>query len=481
MSKDVIRNEFKWTMLIRESIFQTCLDTTTHAIPNILKQSSHIILKIIWTLCLLICIAFCLMFIIQSIQLYTSFSTYVAISDVEEVPTKFPAVSFCNMKSVNSSTNFGASFLNLSTLNNYFYSVQLHQFFAVENNLLRNLINDASINDTTKKSSGFLIENMLVSCSFNELPCNLSDFTYFYHQQYGNCYTFNGRYDNNKMENQIKTSFVEGSLNGLILELFIGKPSTNTQNQYDDGVILSIQNQTQEPFYEGSIIPAAANTETYFSVKRNFRTKLEPPYGVCLNDTRSTQFYNYIVNKINRSYSKNLCLKVCAQYQLIQACGCQSSSYIFYQDSSASYCNNTQRSCISNFRNNITVAYLDNCRLSCPYECKSAEYEISSHSALYPTSFYTNTLYDYSKARGFNLSLSEIPQAFVKLFIYYDALRFTTTEQTVKLEVSELMANIGKLTIIIKSICLLSFCFFISRWKSWPLPRNEFSHISRAY
>ena len=430
-------NEIKRRNLIKETIFGTCVDTSTHAIPNILKNSSHSALKTIWILCLLVCTVVCLIFIIQSIQLYVSFSTYVTTSIVDNIPANFPAVSFCNMKLVNSSTPLGASLTNSSTFSNKFYTLQLDTWFKIQTNLLSELLQNASLNELTRKSAGFLIENMLVSCSFNAFQCNSSDFTYFFHQNYGNCYTFNAH------NNQVKTSYFDGSINGLILELFIGKPSVNTQNVNHDGVVLSIHNQTQEPFYQGSITPVAANTETYLSVKRNFITKLESPYGNCLNDTSSTQFYNYIVNKINRSYSKELCLKICTQYQLIQECGCQSFLYIFYQDTSAGYCKNSQQlTCLRNFINNYTLA-LDSCKTSCSYECNTVEYEISSFNALYPTSFYTNTLYDYSKAKGFNLSLSEIPQAFVKLFIYYDSLKYTATVQTAQLQMSDLMANIG--------------------------------------
>ena len=303
-------------------------------------------MKIIWSLCLFVCTIVCLWFIIQSIQIYAAFSTFVTTSIVDDIPASFPAVSFCNMKLVNSSTPLGASFIKLSTINNT--NASLHTWFTLENNVLIQFLNDASLNDSTRKSAGFLIDDMLVSCSFNAITCNSSDFSYFFHQNYGNCYTFNARNDNN----QVKTSNFDGSVNGLILELFIGNPSVNTKNQNHDGVVISIHNQTQEPFYQGPIIPVAANAESYLSVKRNFRTKLEPPYGNCMNDTSSSLFYEYIVNKINRSYNQELCLKICAQYQLIQTCGCQVTNFIFYKNSSAGYCNTTKLTFLYNFRNN---------------------------------------------------------------------------------------------------------------------------------
>ena len=128
--------------------------------------------------------------------------------------------------------------MNFSTQNYTLYP-SLHSWLYVQNNFLSGFLNDASYNDSTRKSAGFLIENMLVSCSFNRLSCNSSDFSYFFHQNYGNCYTFNARTDNN----QVKTTYFDGSERCLILELFIGKPPVNTQNQNHDGVE-SIKNQT---------------------------------------------------------------------------------------------------------------------------------------------------------------------------------------------------------------------------------------------
>jgi acid-sensing ion channel 5 len=437
-------NEKEWRVLIKESIFETCVDTSTHAIPNILKQSSHIVLKITWIFCLMGCTGYCIKLIIESIQLYLLYPSITSTSIVEDIPTQFPAVSFCNIKLVNSSTKLGDSLTKLSTVKNDL-NMPLYFWFYKQNSLLRTIINNGSYSEDSKKSAGFLIENMLVSCSFNALPCSTSDFAYFYNQQYGNCYKFNGLNQSSRSTSQIKNSTNEGSFYGLVLELYVGKPSTNTQNENHDGIILSIQNQTNEPFYQGSILTAAANAETYLNIKKIFRTKLEPPHGNCLNDFSFTPYYNQILNKLNRSYSEELCKKICTQDQFIKLCGCQHPNHIFDTSSSASVCyfdgNDTQRECFYNFQ--INLPYLDYCKSACPYECNSMEYEILSHTALYPTSFYTNILYNYSNTRGLNLSLSEIPQAFVKVYIYYDSLRYTKTVQSSQMEMSDLMANIG--------------------------------------
>ena len=51
---------------------------------------------------------------------------------------------------------------------------------------------DTSINASFKESLGMTMDDMLISCYFNGVACNSSDFIYFRTHDFGNCYTFNG-------------------------------------------------------------------------------------------------------------------------------------------------------------------------------------------------------------------------------------------------------------------------------------------------
>ena len=46
--------------LIKNSVKETCLDTTMGGIPNILKDGSSIVLRIIWLISFLACTGVCL-------------------------------------------------------------------------------------------------------------------------------------------------------------------------------------------------------------------------------------------------------------------------------------------------------------------------------------------------------------------------------------------------------------------------------------
>jgi hypothetical protein len=156
-------NEKEWRVLIKESIFETCVDTSTHAMPNILKQSNNIVLKITWIFCLMGCTGYCTKLIIESIQQYLLYPSITSTSIVEDIPTQFPAVSFCNIKLVNSSTKLGASLTKLSTVKNNL-NMPLYFWFYMQNSLLRTIINNGSYSEDSKKSAGFfIISNMEIA------------------------------------------------------------------------------------------------------------------------------------------------------------------------------------------------------------------------------------------------------------------------------------------------------------------------------
>ena len=66
---------------------------------------------------------------------------------------------------------------------------------------------------------GFSIDDILVSCTFDEKRCDKVDFSQTYSFDYGNCFTFNSA-DN--IDRQIKREVLTGLDYALKLELFAG-------------------------------------------------------------------------------------------------------------------------------------------------------------------------------------------------------------------------------------------------------------------
>ena len=84
-----------------------------------------------------------------------------------------------------------------------------------------NARSDKNSNPDTIKSYGFSLNSMLISCYFDSKKCSVSDFTYYYTYEYGNCYIFN-MYVNSSTS--LKTISGSGPSNGLNMEIFIGYP-----------------------------------------------------------------------------------------------------------------------------------------------------------------------------------------------------------------------------------------------------------------
>ncbi len=82
---------------------------------------------------------------------------------------------------------------------------------------------DKCLTNRQRMTLGHDINIMLVSCYFNNEPCNARHFTRLpWHNEYGNCYTFNALYDNNGSVQESKRTSKPGIRNGLSVELISG-------------------------------------------------------------------------------------------------------------------------------------------------------------------------------------------------------------------------------------------------------------------
>jgi hypothetical protein len=441
---DAIQDKPKLRILFKNSIKETCASTTMHAIPNILRESSHLILKIIWIICFVICSGLCLYFIIDAFQNFLAYPVVINRSIVQEIPSQFPKVSFCNNKFTNISINI-SQYLNISPLrekatydNNTNIFKSLYEWDVSSNYLIKAIFNSPNFSKPFRKLVGYQIEDMLISCYFNYKPCYSTDFTYFYSEMYGNCYTFNGGVDGNGTTLPIKTVSSNGLFYGLTLELFIGNPYNNWLTT-QDGILLSIQNQTSASFLQDKILKASSGAETDFIIKRNLVTRLPPPHGNCLSDKAVSKYYDYIVNTLNSVYSGELCLQICLQDLVLSACDCLNGYLPRYGNSSNTFCGDSWKSiyCMTNLTNQGS----SECQIQCPPECISSEYDLTITRATYPTYYYyTNFLANYILKKGIN---SSVPEAFTKVNIYYEKMEFTEIVENKKFELADLMSNLG--------------------------------------
>ena len=64
----------------------------------------------------------------------------------------------------------------------------------------------------------------MLSCRFNDAECNIDqDFVWYYDFFYGNCFRYNSGRDQSGKSVKLQESTTSGPLNGLQLEIFVGK------------------------------------------------------------------------------------------------------------------------------------------------------------------------------------------------------------------------------------------------------------------
>jgi len=443
-------------ILIKTSVKETCLESTIAGIPNIFKNGNHVILRIIWLICFLCCTGVSLWFVYGTITQFMSNPTYVDVQINQEVPTNFPMVTFCNMKLINFSSPLIKTYLN-KTFDNWFIPVypepsyekynitSLHEWSLGELMLLVNLLNNdpsGIITNANRKSFGYQIEDMLVSCYFNYKPCYATDFTYVYDLRFGNCYTFNGGVFSNGTTYSPKQVNLDGRLYGLTLELYLGDPNNTMELQPTDGIYLTIQNQSSKPLWSGDPFTAPSAAETDFILKRNFVTNLPSPYTNCTVDGTSSSYYKYFVSPPAIAYNDQYCIQLCLQDQVLSNCFCRSSQLPVLNASYNSCKNANELRCTSSTQSNVTA--IQSCQNSCPVPCNYTEFDVFTTRATYPNYLYNLKLDKYLLInKGIKQAVNGTPSAYSKINIYYHNMKYKTTIMNPKMQASDFVSNFG--------------------------------------
>jgi hypothetical protein len=150
----------------------------------------YLILKLFLIVCVLGSSGLASYLVIQSIMSYFTYEVASISRTIYENPAKFPKVTFCN--------------INWFTTEYAFNLTQTDVKWATIKNF----------SDEQKKLLGHELEDILIECYFNFKPCNSTDFTWYFDEEYGNCYAFNA-------EANAKGMSISGSEFGLQLMLYV--------------------------------------------------------------------------------------------------------------------------------------------------------------------------------------------------------------------------------------------------------------------
>jgi hypothetical protein len=319
----------------RSLILKTLADSTVHGVAHFAKQKS-LLLQIFWLVCLAASGGVCAWNVIIVIDDYLKYETITKTELITEpMPIPFPAISICSLSRF--STNLSFEFFNElfiengilkngSTLEASYPNAFILLLFNFKYLSRVNALNP-SISESVKRQFGLDLNSSLLSCLYNQKPCGVDDFEWYFEPYYGGCFLFNGA--KSKQPVGVTSSTKAGSLNGLTLELFVGETSSLLSLDATTGVHLIIHNQTEYPsFYKG--LDAPAGFQTNIAIRRVFNSKQPQPYSQCTDDTNLINAtYLAMFKAFNVSYNRDDCLNLCFQAYLVAECGCYEGSTPF--------------------------------------------------------------------------------------------------------------------------------------------------------
>ena len=461
------------------SIKETLESSSIHSIPNIIRNENYFI-KILWLLCLIGSSSGCFWFILKSLNEFFEHDVISRI-DIKHVSKLiFPIITICNLNLY--SNEMSNNFIR-NKFQNYYPDTE---FFDTARVVTKS-------NKTHRHLFGKKIEDIIIKCTFKSQNCNLSqDFESYYDLRYGNCFRYNSGKNMLGEINEKKYSNNYGYFNSLSIELFIGSALTNDNVfSHENGYNIFISNEITDSLYqEGiSILPGTINK---IRMQKYTLIKIPKPYSECTNDLNSADSYHSESYKklfelnMTKYHYKN-CLLICFQRYLVRECECLYDYFTISPNYSVRKClinldltkNDTK--CIDE-KWQIFISkdsLLNEC--DCPIECEYNEYFYSLSSSEYPTRNYYNYLINSSffQKNYPNMSHIEMKQSISQIKLFYDDLRETVISQEIKIQLSDLISNIGGLLGLFLGILLNCFKYSIMVIKYFYNFRHEFLKLNR--
>ncbi len=173
------------------------------------------------------------------------------------------------------------------------------------------------------------------------------------------------------------------------------------------------------------------------SINKIMKNQLGQPYNACLKDVKSidsfdSDIYRYMIQSTNYSYRQKDCFEYCIGKELNQYLNITNKIEL-WANVAIRYPRNYYKVKLLKLLQNV----VENCSPYCPLECDSITYE---------TSLYSNKI-DFKNAVSFS--------------IFYESLEYTLIDQKSKMDVFDLISNIGGNLGLFIGISFLSLAEFI--------------------
>ena len=448
----------KKTEKLKKVFLESALSTTIHGLPNIFR-SERILLKIMWTLCLLGFSSYCFFSIFKSVNSYLNHEVVTNIDIIKENPTEFPAVTICNLNlfvtdyALDKLKKFKKDYLTVLPINEKNYLVKPKKID------IRKEFQEYSMNpaNADRKNYSYPFEDTLIECNFDSIDCTADDFDWHYDPIYGNCFAFNKGQNFKGQSTNIKNSSRAGNMFGLSVQFFIGLPSKVDEMIQSTGIYVNIHNKSLQARPEMGVY-ASGGEQTNIIIERVFDQILPYPFSNCLLnsntiDALDSEYYRAIFRS-NKTYIQHECQNLCLNDELIKKCKCV--KFIVPSQIDKKLCD-VMNKCVQEVTQQFDSNQILRCVKLCPPDCNTISYSLSTSHSDYPTPKYAESLIRLPVIKSkfpkdisnnitnvsFKIYYYEFKRSVVSIKVFYGELKYTIVSQIPKMSFEDLISNVG--------------------------------------
>ena len=446
----------KKAQLIKQKLIQMAELTTSHALPNIVRTDKPII-KLMWTLFLIVACAACTKYVISSFEEYFRFDTNSKIQIKTNSSLLFPTITLCSSIFTQKQKGFDLLMQHLSKENNYkvnftnmenvrtFYGNNLNKLYDDADILIQSLASD-QYSDEFKRSLFYNESEFFIECSFNFKNC--TNIEWFYDILHGSCYRINGPDLN---ENERFYQIEGGKFFGLRLTVFGGMffDRVRTMDIFKGyGIYLGIDDQNSVPIVNDNLLNVATGYCTNVNLKKIVSKNLPDPYSNCVDASNYKSVFHKQFERYNRTYTQKTCILFCKQKFINQECNC-SSNFFPTLNLNLSICNKkSEMKCAEEkfLKFDLNKNCLD---LNwCPAQCESTSYEtyFSMQKFPNPTFGFDQLKTNEIIKEHFNhtpITYDLLSSSLACLNVYFSDISYTSIEEVPSRQMFDLISNVG--------------------------------------
>jgi hypothetical protein len=366
-------------------------------------NSKKSLIKLIWLIALLLAVLTNIYNVRLIILGYLKFDTTTSIYEINEKQSEFPTISFC-------SYDDEANFKNIKIIYLWFNS-----------------------NDLT-----------------NEW---YNHFEIYNDSSYGKCFRFNSGKNVQNESIPIKYSKKSGINDGFWLGFYL-----KTTRDFSK-MIIYIHNQTKiSPTINNKGDRINSGSENYFVLKRMHDEKLDHPYNDCYKNVSDSLFNKTIIDymkSINHEYTQKECIEACRNLKSMEETNCNCSIKSLDEQFGLKCLEkainkkvfNCSKQFLANFNVDICTTYY------CPLECDSFSLNIETKSqAILAFGNVTDNSF-YSQLKTYQ----DVYKSYFGINVYYEEFKYTFIKQNPKMEIFDLLSNIGGTFSLFLGLSIFSF------------------------